>query len=58
MSMKKFICTKCKWVYDPEIGDPVGGILPGVEFENLPNDWVCPKCGATKDKFKEIKDTP
>lgn len=53
--MKKFICTKCKWVYNPEVGDPNGGIAPGTRFEDIPENWVCPKCGATKGKFKPIE---
>ncbi|MBR5531872.1 MAG: rubredoxin [Bacteroidales bacterium] len=52
--MKKYICTKCKWIYDPKIGDSDGGIAPGTDFKNIPDDWVCPICGATKDKFKEL----
>ena len=52
--MKKYICTKCKWIYDPKIGDSDGGIAPGTDFKNIPDDWVCPICGATKDKFIEL----
>ena len=44
--MKKYYCTVCQWVYDPTIGDPEQGIEPGVAFENLPEDWVCPLCGT------------
>ena len=36
--MKKFICTKCKWIYDPKVGDPKGGVAPGTPFKNLPED--------------------
>ena len=50
--MKKYICTVCQWVYDPEIGDPEQGIEPGVAFENLPDDYVCPLCGVGKDEFE------
>ena len=46
--MKKYYCTVCQWVYDPTIGDPEQGIEPGVAFENLPEDWVCPLCSAGK----------
>jgi len=38
-------------VYDPDVGDPEHGITPGTPFENLPEDWTCPICGATKDQF-------
>ena len=41
------------YVYDPEVGDPDGGIAPGTKFEDIPDDWVCPLCGATKDMFQK-----
>ena len=50
--MKKYICTVCQWVYDPEVGDPEQGIEPGVAFENLPDDYVCPLCGVGKEEFE------
>ena len=50
--MKKYICTVCEWVYDPEIGDPEQGIEPGTPFEALPADWVCPLCSVGKDEFE------
>ena len=46
-----YVCTICQYIYDPEVGDPIGGIPPGVTFEELPEDWVCPECGAGKDVF-------
>ena len=46
-------CTVCGYVYDPEKGDPDSGIEPGTPFEELPDDWVCPICGAGKDKFEK-----
>ena len=49
--MKKYICTVCHWVYDPAIGDPEQGIEPGVAFENLTEDYVCPLCGVGKEEF-------
>ena len=52
--MKKYECTLCDWIYDPEVGDPDGGIAPGTAFEDIPDDWVCPLCGATKDDFQEV----
>ncbi len=51
--MKKYICTVCGYVYDPEKGDPDSGIRPGTPFEKLPDDWVCPVCGAAKSEFEE-----
>ena len=50
--MKKWVCTLCGYVYDPEIGDPDNGIKPGTKFEDLPADWVCRDCGASKDDFE------
>lgn len=47
----KYICQVCGYIYNPADGDPDGGIEPGVEFSNLPEDWVCPLCGAGKDEF-------
>ncbi|MEG1979718.1 MAG: rubredoxin [Victivallaceae bacterium] len=52
--MKKYICDVCGYVYDPAKGDPEGGIKPGVAFEDLPEDWVCPECGAGKSDFSPI----
>lgn len=49
--MQKYRCQVCDWIYDPEIGDPEGGIAPGTPFEDIPNDWVCPLCGVGKDDF-------
>lgn len=54
--MAKYRCTSCGYVYDPAVGDPDGNIEPGVPFEKLPDDWVCPICGATKDLFEKIED--
>ena len=49
--MDKWICDVCGYVYDPEVGDPDNGVQPGTEFNRLPNDWVCPECGAGKEEF-------
>ncbi len=50
----KYRCTVCGWIYDPEIGDPDGGIAPGTPFEQIPDDWVCPVCGAAKSDFEKL----
>lgn len=52
--MKKFKCQICGYEYDPVVGDPDNGVQPNTAFEDLPDDWVCPVCGATKDQFEEI----
>ena len=50
---KRYKCAVCGYVYDPKKGDPEGNIAPGVPFEELPDDWVCPVCGAGKGEFEE-----
>lgn len=47
--MKKYVCGICGYVYDPEAGDADAGIAPGTAFGDLPDDWVCPVCGAAKE---------
>lgn len=51
--MGKYVCSVCGYIYDPEKGDPDSGIKPGTRFEDLPEDWVCPVCGAAKDAFEK-----
>jgi len=50
--MKKFKCKICGYIYDPANGDPDTGVSPNTPFEKLPEDWVCPACGAPKDMFE------
>ena len=52
---KLYRCRICGYIYDPEKGDPDGGIPPGTAFEDLPDDWYCPLCGASKDAFELIE---
>ncbi len=52
--MQKWECTLCGYVYDPAEGDPDNDIPPGTPFEELPEDWECPDCGATKDMFEPL----
>lgn len=49
--MKQYECELCGYVYNPASGDPDNGVAPGTAFEKLPEDWVCPLCGAGKDQF-------
>ncbi len=49
---QKWICTVCDHIYDPAEGDPDSGIAPGTPFEDLPDDWECPVCGAAKEDFE------
>jgi len=53
-NMAKYECMVCGWVYDEDVGDPDGGIAAGTRFEDLPDDWVCPMCGASKEDFEAI----
>lgn len=51
-AMKKFKCIVCGYVYDPVEGDPDAAILPGTPFDEIPDDWMCPLCGVTKEDFE------
>ena len=51
-AMKKYVCSVCGYVYDPEKGDPDSGIAPGTAFEDIPDDWSCPLCGVGKSDFE------
>ena len=52
--MDKYRCIPCGWLYDPAKGDPENGIAAGTPFEELPEDWCCPLCGAYKSQFEKI----
>ncbi|MEG3225566.1 MAG: rubredoxin [Methanobacteriales archaeon Met13] len=52
--MQKYICTPCGYVYDPSEGDAMTDVEPGTAFEDLPEDWCCPMCGAGKEMFKPV----
>jgi rubredoxin len=52
--MKMYKCSVCGYIYDSSEGDPDNGIEPGTVFEDLPDDWVCPVCGADKDAFELV----
>jgi len=54
--MNKYECEVCGYVYDPQIGDEENNIAPNTAFEDLPDDWVCPDCGAGKDEFFKIEE--
>ena len=52
-NMEKYECP-CGYIYDPEAGDPEGGIAPGTKWEDIPDDWICPICGLGKDAFSPL----
>ena len=54
--MQKYECSVCGYIYDPAVGDPDADIPPGTAFEDLPEDWLCPDCGAEKDMFDPYDD--
>ena len=51
--MKKYVCTACNYVYDPDVGDPENGVAAGTPWEKVPEDWTCPLCGLGKEAFEE-----
>jgi rubredoxin-NAD+ reductase len=53
--MAKYECMVCGYIYDEDLGDPDSGIAAGTTFEDLPDDWVCPMCGAAKEDFELIE---
>jgi rubredoxin len=50
----KYLCVNCGYIYDPAAGDPMNNIPAGTAFEDLPEEWVCPLCYATKDQFDPL----
>ena len=56
--MRKFVCAICGYVYDEEKGNPQGGVAPGTRWEALPDNWVCPLCGASKTEFSQEQAEP
>ena len=53
-SYKVHVCNGCGYEYDKEIGDPENEIKAGTPFEKLPEEWICPLCGESKDEFIEV----
>ncbi|MDR2811502.1 MAG: rubredoxin [Endomicrobium sp.] len=51
--MEKWKCSICGYIYDPAVGDPDKGIIPGTPFEQLTEDWTCPVCGQSKSVFEK-----
>lgn len=50
--VQKMGCAICGYIYDPDLGDSDNDIAKGIDFEDLPDHWVCPECGAEKDQFE------
>ncbi len=53
--MKVYVCELCGYEYDPKRGDEDNGIEPDTEFDDLPHEWVCPLCAASKEDFEEVE---
>lgn len=53
---RRYRCLVCSHVYDPAEGDPDSNVAPGTPFADLPEDWVCPECGAMKSDFEPMDD--
>lgn len=53
--MSKYECVVCGYIYDPAKGDPDNGVAAGTPFDQVPDTWVCPDCGAGKSEFQEVK---
>ena len=51
-----YLCTSCGFIYDPDEGDPDGGVPPGTAFVEIPDDWFCPVCGARKSDFEPYEE--
>lgn len=54
--MKKYKCSSCGYIFDEDVENPEFGIKPPYDIENMPEDWVCPTCGASKHKFETCKE--
>jgi rubredoxin len=52
--MARYKCSVCGYIYDPAQGEPDSNTPPGTPFESLPDDWICPVCGAAKDMFEKM----
>ena len=53
--MARWRCKICGYEYDEDAGEPDHGVSPGTKFEELPEDYKCPICGASKDMFEKVE---
>ncbi|RJQ32107.1 MAG: rubredoxin [Actinobacteria bacterium] len=54
--MRLYVCSDCGYTYDPRKGDPAAEVLSGTSFYDLPEDWICPECGADQAMFRPLLD--
>lgn len=55
LTMKKYMCMVCGWIYDEAQGWPEDGIAPGTAWADVSNDWFCPDCGVSKQDFEMVE---
>ncbi len=53
--MSEWECKACGYLFNPEFGDAIADISPGISFVELPDDWTCPECGAGRDMFEPVE---
>lgn len=53
--MAKYVCVIDGFIYDEAKGDPDSGLAPGTKFADIPDDWTCPDCGASKEDFELVE---
>ena len=53
--MKKWQCIVCGYIYDEAIGDEEEGFAPGTPWDDIPEDWICPECGVSKEDFEMVE---
>jgi rubredoxin len=53
--MKRYMCLLCGLIYDEEKGWPEEGIAAGTLWDDVPYNWKCPECGATKFDFEMVE---
>ena len=53
--MRKWVCLNCGYIYDEAVGDPAAGLAAGTRWEDVPEHWTCPDCGASKSDFEMIE---
>ena len=51
----RYQCCVCNYIYNPEFGDPENGETPWTPFQELPDYWLCPRCGALKSDFDNME---
>lgn len=52
--MSVWVCASCDHEYNSDVGDLANGVAPGTALEDLPQDWTCPDCGASKLEFAPL----